>query len=204
MAATLLEALGVWLQDFRERNWNTKLNESLTNLNTRLSLNGSGNPNGNQIGSWLGQQYWDTETNTPWFCITVGDELTAEWIALDSDPIGTFKSFMVEPPTGWLELDGGLYAEGTYPLLEALRPDWVSDGFLVVPNAAGAIPAQASDLDLVGSVDGSWTVTPILQGPDEKVDNSLLKPAVFIPTISKSPWNITPLKFHMRWAVRAA
>ena len=203
MAATLLEQLGVWIQDFRDRAWHTKLNESLTSINSRLSKSYAGDPNGHVVGNWLGQHCWDTSANKPWFCITVGDEFTAEWASLDADPIGTMKTFLVAPPTGWLELDGGQYTEGDYPLLEAIFPDWVSGGFLTLPNAAGASVTQAADLGTVGSTSGSWTVTPQLQGPDEKVDNSLLKPAVFIPTISKAAWNVTPFNFNARWAVRA-
>jgi microcystin-dependent protein len=70
--------------------------------------------------------------------------------------IGTVFPWIINPPAGWLLLDGSTYASADYPELSALLPDHLISGpDFTLPNVENAFPFGVLDKDVGTVVTGS-------------------------------------------------
>lgn len=70
--------------------------------------------------------------------------------------IGIVSSWMINPPTGWLLLDGSTYASADYPELSSLLPaHLISGSNFILPDVENAFPFGVLDEDDSTSVTGS-------------------------------------------------
>jgi hypothetical protein len=70
--------------------------------------------------------------------------------------IGSVVSWMVNPPSGWLILDGSVYASEDYPELSDLLPaHLISGANFVLPDVENAFPFGVVDEDNGSAVAGS-------------------------------------------------
>ena len=74
--------------------------------------------------------------------------------------IGTVLPWIVNPPSGWLLLDGSTYAITDYPELSALLPAHLITGpNFTLPDVSYAFPQAVQDEDDAGAVVGSNVLT---------------------------------------------
>ena len=74
--------------------------------------------------------------------------------------IGTVFPWIVNPPSGWLLLDGSTYANADYPELSALLPaHLISGANFTLPDISYAFPQAVQDEDDAGAVVGSNSLT---------------------------------------------
>ena len=70
--------------------------------------------------------------------------------------IGTVAPWLINPPPGWLLLDGSTYANADYPELSALLPiHLISGANFILPNSENAFPFGVTDEDNGSTVAGS-------------------------------------------------
>jgi hypothetical protein len=70
--------------------------------------------------------------------------------------IGSVYTWLVNPPAGWLQLDGATYANADYPELSALLPaHLISGANFTLPDVENAFPYGVLDKDNSTVVDGS-------------------------------------------------
>lgn len=70
--------------------------------------------------------------------------------------IGSIVPWIINPPSGWLLLDGSTYANADYPELSSLLPaHLISGANFVLPDVAGAFPFGVADEDDGALVAGS-------------------------------------------------
>lgn len=74
--------------------------------------------------------------------------------------IGSVFPWMIDPPPGWLLLDGSTYASADYPELSALLPaHLISGSNFILPDVENAFPYGVLDEDDGTVVDGSNVLT---------------------------------------------
>lgn len=74
--------------------------------------------------------------------------------------IGTVFPWLINPPVGWLLLDGSTYASADYPELSALLPaHLISGANFTLPDVSYAFPQAVQDEDDAGAVVGSNVLT---------------------------------------------
>lgn len=74
--------------------------------------------------------------------------------------IGSVFPWIINPPSGWLLLDGSTYANADYPELSALLPSHLIAGVnFTLPDIENAFPFGALDEDDASSVAGSNVIT---------------------------------------------
>ena len=74
--------------------------------------------------------------------------------------IGTVFPWIINPPAGWLLLDGSTYASADYPELSALLPAHLISGLnFTLPDVENAFPYGVLDEDNGAAVDGSNVLT---------------------------------------------
>lgn len=74
--------------------------------------------------------------------------------------IGAVFPWMINPPTGWLLLDGSTYASSDYPELSALLPAHLIDGSdFILPDVENSFPFGVLDEDNGTVVAGSNVIT---------------------------------------------
>ena len=70
--------------------------------------------------------------------------------------IGTVFPWLINPPSGWLLLDGSTYASADYPELSALLPSHLISGSnFLLPDIENAFPYGVLDEDDASTVEGS-------------------------------------------------
>jgi hypothetical protein len=70
--------------------------------------------------------------------------------------IGSVAQWLINPPPGWLLLDGSTYASADYPELSALLPlHLISGSNFILPDVSYAFPQAVQDEDDAGAVVGS-------------------------------------------------
>lgn len=70
--------------------------------------------------------------------------------------IGSVFPWMINPPVGWLLLDGSTYASADYPELSALLPSHLISGAnFTLPDVENAFPYGVADKNDSTAVDGS-------------------------------------------------
>lgn len=70
--------------------------------------------------------------------------------------IGSIAPWIINPPPGWLLLDGATYTSADYPELSNLLPGHLISGAnFTLPDVANAFPHGVIDEDDAASVDGS-------------------------------------------------
>jgi len=73
--------------------------------------------------------------------------------------IGTVSPWLINPPDGWLLLDGSTYANADYPELSALLPaHLISGANFTLPDVSYSFPQAVQDEDDAGAVVGSNTL----------------------------------------------
>lgn len=97
-----------------------------------------------------------TQLTQEWKWVTVGDgvadivseckDIVESWY---SDMlIGTVLPWLINPPTGWLLLDGSTYSSADYPELSALLPTHLISGTnFILPDVENAFPFGVLDED---------------------------------------------------------
>lgn len=74
--------------------------------------------------------------------------------------IGSVSSWIINPPSGWLLLDGSTYASADYPELSALLPaHLISGDNFILPDVEDAFPFGVSDEDNGTQLAGSNVLT---------------------------------------------
>ncbi len=74
--------------------------------------------------------------------------------------IGSIFPWIINPPAGWLLLDGSLYASADYPELSALLPaHLISGSNFTLPNIENAFPFGVIDEDDGSQITGSNVLT---------------------------------------------
>ena len=74
--------------------------------------------------------------------------------------IGSVLPWLINPPAGWLLLDGTTYASADYPELSALLPaHLISGSNFILPDVENAFPYGVLDEDDGSLVDGSNVLT---------------------------------------------
>ncbi len=70
--------------------------------------------------------------------------------------IGSIIPWIINPPMGWLLLDGSTYASADYPELSALLPSHLIDGSdFTLPDVEAAFPHGVMDEDDAAAVEGT-------------------------------------------------
>jgi microcystin-dependent protein len=157
---------------------------------------------------------------------TVADVLEEAWDILESYYsdmlIGAVQSFIVDPPLGWLPLDGSTYSGVDYPELFAKLPASLKSGSdFTLPDVDGAFCQGVGSYVDAGQVVGSNSLTlSVAQMPVH--DHVYTPPALTVevetpvvpipgatvgaPTTTSTagsgdPIDIRPLRFGVVWAV---
>lgn len=74
--------------------------------------------------------------------------------------IGSISPWIINPPAGWLLLDGSTYANADYPELSALLPaHLISGANFTLPDVENAFPFGVVDEDDAATVTGSNVLT---------------------------------------------
>lgn len=74
--------------------------------------------------------------------------------------IGTVFPWIINPPAGWLLLDGGTHASADYPELSALLPTHLISGAnFILPDVENSFPYGVLDEDAGSLVEGSNVLT---------------------------------------------
>lgn len=76
---TTLTPHGLQTQAFQDRDWHTKLNDTITRVNDRLPRSYAGDPNGNVEGLYIGQPIFDSTNEKQYICTTTGIAADAVW-----------------------------------------------------------------------------------------------------------------------------
>lgn len=109
-----------------------------------------------------------TELSIDWHWVEVGDTID-DIVAASKDSVESWYSDMLigsvffwimNPPAGWLLLDGSTYASADYPELSALLPDHLISGAnFTLPDVENAFPFGVLDEDDGAEVVGSNAIT---------------------------------------------
>ncbi|GAH75412.1 unnamed protein product, partial [marine sediment metagenome] len=109
-----------------------------------------------------------TELSIDWQWVEVGDTVD-DIVAASKDSVESWYSDMLigsvffwimNPPAGWLLLDGSTYASADYPELSALLPDHLISGAnFTLPDVENAFPFGVLDKDDGTAVVGSNALT---------------------------------------------
>lgn len=113
---------------------------------------------GDAITALTNDWQWE-EVGDPVAAVTSACKLAVEsWY---SDMlIGFVAPWIINPPAGWLLLDGSSYANADYPELSALLPDHLISGSnFTLPDVENAFPFGVLDEDDGSAVGGSNVLT---------------------------------------------
>lgn len=129
MAATQVP-IGLNKQAKGDTGWDTALDSGIDDANTRLTLNGDGNPQGVVAAFWLGQKYYDTTNDELYFATafdgTPGGSTWKGQSSMINDFALVFSQGIVF--TGLATLNGGMLLPAGEVITVPSAEDWLTDG----------------------------------------------------------------------------
>ena len=87
--------------------WGTKINNGLDSIDAEFAKVYAGDPNGNVVGDYVGQQLYDSTNNILYLCDTAGNAGNAVWVATKASQWATARTLtLTGDVTGSVSIDG--------------------------------------------------------------------------------------------------